>query len=109
MVLHRFAIDQHAQCPPHGWIGEEGMLGVNARALSLAIMPPHAALAFPSDRHCVGSKVTVFAARNLGGENRKEIAFGIPTSQWFVENARAVLIFGADCEVRIEQGYGLPI
>ena len=41
-------------------------------------------------------------------QHRLEVAVGVPAGQRLVEEARAVLVLGADREMRIEQGRALP-
>ena len=74
----------------------------------LAVVPGDALLELPGDRLAVGGEGAVLAAGDRRRQDGLEIAVGIPAGQRLVEQARAVLILGADREVRIEQGRALP-
>jgi hypothetical protein len=75
----------------------------------LAVMPFDALFQLPDHRKAVLGQPVIFLARNLGGEHRNQIAFGVPSGQRLVKDAGAVLILGADGEMRVEQGDRLPI
>ena len=69
----------------------------------LAVVPLHALLQLPGHRLAVGRQGAVLAAGNRLGQHRLQVAVGVPVGQRLVEEARAVLVLGADREVRIEQ------
>jgi hypothetical protein len=71
-------------------------------------VPSDALLQLPYHRLAVGGERAVLAARDRGGELGLEVAIAIPRGQRLVEHAAAVLVLGADGEVRIEQGRALP-
>ena len=74
----------------------------------LAVVPLHALLELPGDRLAVLGEPAVLEIRDLGGEDRRERALHIPGGERLVEDAAAVLVLGADREMRIEQGRALP-
>src|SRR5215208_5975107 len=74
----------------------------------LAVVPGHVALELPGHRQAVGREAAVLARRDLGREHREEIAVRIPAGERLVEDARAVLVLGADREMRVEQRSTLP-
>ena len=74
----------------------------------LAVVPLHARLELPDDRLAVAGQAAVLESGNLGGEHRHEVAVGVPAGQRLVEDARGLLVLGADGEVRIEQRRRLP-
>jgi hypothetical protein len=74
----------------------------------LAIVPGDTLLEFPDDRLAIGRQRSVFAAGDRGRQHGLQVAGGIPAGQWLVEQPRAILVLGADREVRIEQGRTLP-
>ena len=74
----------------------------------LPVMPFDIRLEFPGDRTAVARERAVFEIGKLGGENRNEIALGIPRCQRFIENARGFLVLSADCKMRVEQSRRLP-
>jgi hypothetical protein len=51
----------------------------------LAVVPLDARLELPGYRLAVGGEAAVFAARNLCGEDRDEIALGVPAGERLVE------------------------
>ena len=77
-------------------------------AKRLAVVPLHVLLEFPDDRLAVLRHAAVLHARDFRCEKGNQVAVGVPVRERFVEDARAVLVLGADREVRIEQGRSLP-
>ena len=47
------------------------------------------------------ASAAVLRVGDLGGEDRHEVAVGVPPGERLVEDARAVLVLGADGEMRI--------
>ena len=74
----------------------------------MAVVPLHVFLELPGHRHAVGRDPAILDIRDFGGERRRQIAVEIPSCERLVENARALLVLGADGEMRVEQGRGLP-
>ncbi len=74
----------------------------------LPVVPCHALLELPGDRHAVLGQAAVLERRDFRGEHRHQLAVGTPACQRLVEDARAVLVLGADREMRVEQGRRLP-
>ena len=74
----------------------------------LAVVPLHALLQLPGHRLAVGRQGAVLATRNGHCQHRLQVAVGVPVRERFVEQARTVLVLGADREMRIEQGRALP-
>ncbi len=72
-------------------------------------MPFDAAFQLPDHRAAVLGQSVILLARNLGSEDRHQIAVVIPSRQRLVKDPGAFLVLGADGEMRIEQGHGLPI
>ena len=75
----------------------------------LPIMPFHVLLQGPSDRQAIFRDAPALEARNLGREDGDEIAVRVPAGERLIEDARGLLILGADGEMRVEQGRGLPV
>jgi hypothetical protein len=71
-------------------------------------VPLHPFLEFPGHRRAVSCDPAVLDIGDLGSKHRNQIAVGIPCRQWFVKDPASLRVFGADSEVRIEQGGGLP-
>ena len=69
----------------------------------MAVVPLHALLELPGDRRAFLGQAAVLDGWDLRGEHRHQVAIGIPPGQRLVEHARAVLVLGADREVRVEQ------
>ena len=84
--------------------GEDDVVGGEG----LAVVPGDALLQLPGHRLAVGGQRAVLAAGDRLGQDRPQVALGVPAGQRLVEQARAVLVLGADGEVRIEQGRALP-
>jgi len=82
----------------HAIVGGEG----------LAVVPLDALLQLPDDPGEVLVDRAVLDARHLGGEDRHQIAVGVPSRERLVEDARAILVLGADREMRVQQGRALP-
>ena len=74
----------------------------------MAVVPLHALLELPGDRRAVLGQAAVLDGRDLRGEHRHQVAIGVPPGQRLVEHARAVLVLGADREVRVQQRRALP-
>ncbi len=74
----------------------------------LAVVPFDARFQFPDDPVDVLVDRAALGIRDLGGEDRHQIAVGVPSRERLVEDARAVLILGADREMRVQQGRALP-
>src|SRR5215207_4987960 len=74
----------------------------------LAVVPGHVALELPGHRQAVGREAAVLARRDLGREHGEEVAVRIPAGERLVEDARAVLVLGADRKMRVEQRRALP-
>ncbi len=74
----------------------------------LAVVPLHILFQLPGDRLAVLRHAAVFRRRNLGREDRNQVAVVVPARKRLVEDARAVLILGARREVRIEKRRALP-
>ena len=74
-----------------------------------AVMPFDAAFQLPDHRAAVLGQSIILLARNLGSEDRHQIAVIVPSRQRLVKDPGAFLVLGADGEMRIEQGHGLPI
>ena len=54
-------------------------------------------------------QTVILLAGNLGCQHGNQIAIGVPSRQRLVKDPGAFLILGADGEMRVEQGHGLPI
>ena len=74
----------------------------------LAVVPFDALLELPGDRHAVLGEAAVRDGRDFRGEHRHQVAIGAPRGQRLIENARAVLVLGADREMRVQQRRPLP-
>ena len=72
-------------------------------------MPFDALFQLPDHREAVFGQPVIFLARNFGGQHRHQIAIAVPSGQRLVEDAAAVLVLGADGEMRVEQGHRLPV
>ena len=72
-------------------------------------MPFDAPFQLPDHRAAVLGQSVILLARNFGGQERNQIAIIVPSRQRLVEDAGAFLVLGADGEMRVEQGHGLPI
>ena len=70
----------------------------------LAVVPFDALLQFPDDPVQILVERAALGVGELGGEDRHEVAVGVPPCERLVEDPRAVLVLGADREMRIEQG-----
>ena len=84
--------------------GEDDVVG----GQGLAVVPPHTLLQLPGHRLAVGGERAVLAARDRLRQHGLEVAVAIPARKRLIEQTRAVLVLGADGEVRIEQGRALP-
>ena len=78
------------------------------RGERLAVVPSHAALELPCHAGAVGRDAAVLARRNFGGQRRNQVAFTVPSGEWFVEDARRVLFLGTAGEVRVQVHRSLP-
>ena len=85
--------------------GEDDVVGGER----FSVVPFDAAFQLPDHRAAVFGKPVVFLARNFGGQERHQIAFAVPSRQRLVKDPGAFLVLGSDGEMRVEQGYGLPI
>src|SRR5206468_2400273 len=74
----------------------------------LSVVPADTALELPGDRFPVPRHAAVLERRNLLGEDRKEIGLRVERGERLVEHPRAVLVLGADGEVRVQERRGLP-
>src|SRR5579872_2817900 len=72
-------------------------------------MPFDAALQLPDHRKTVLLESVILLARNLGCEDWNQIAVRIPSCQRLIEDAAGLLVLGSHREMRIEQGWSLPI
>ena len=84
--------------------GEDDVVGGEG----LAVVPFHALLQLPGHRLAVGGERAVLAARDRFGQDRPQVALGVPAGERLVEQARTILVLGADGEVRVQQGRPLP-
>ncbi len=84
--------------------GEDDVVGGEG----LAVMPLDAPLELPDHAHAVRSKAAVRLGRSLGGKAGDEIAVLVPAGERLEEDARGNLVLGAEREMRVEQGRGLP-
>ena len=84
--------------------GEDDVVGGER----LAVVPGDALLQLPGHRLAVGGQGAVLAARDGFRQHRPQVAVAVPAGQRLVEQARAILVLGADGEMRIEQGRPLP-
>ena len=71
-------------------------------------MPLDALLQLPGDRTPSLERPPFSMARDLRGEDRHQVAVAVPAGERLVEDPRAVLVLGADGEMRVEQGRRLP-
>ena len=79
--------------------GEDDVVGGEG----LAVVPGHALLQAPADDLAALEHAAVGDARDLGGEDRHQVAVVVPDGERLVEDARAFLVLGAVGEVRLEQ------
>jgi len=71
-------------------------------------VPFDAGLKLPCHRFAIGGQASILDRWNLSGENKGEIAFGVPACERFIEQPRALTVLGANTKMRIEQGGTLP-
>ena len=74
-----------------------------------SVMPLDAFLEVPYHPGAVPGDPAVLEARQLGGQERHEIAFWIEVGERLVEDPRAFRVLDADREVRVEDGRRLPV
>src|SRR6185369_13716573 len=73
-----------------------------------AVVPADILLQRPCHRAAVGGDAAVGAARDRGSEHGGEVAVRVVARERLVEEPAALLVLGADREVRVEQGRTLP-
>ena len=78
------------------------------RGEGLAVVPGDVPLELPRHGLAVLGDAAVLGTRNLGGEDGEQVAVRIEGGERLVEDARAVLVLGADGEMRVEQRRRLP-
>ena len=85
--------------------GEDDVIGGER----LAVMPFDALLQLPDHRQAVFLQAVIVLARNLGGEDRDQVAVAVPAGQRLIEYPGTFLVLGADREMRVQQRDRLPV
>src|SRR5689334_23332617 len=74
----------------------------------LTVVPFDALLELPDNRLAVLAQAAVVQRGNFSSQHWPEIAIGIPSGQWLIENARSRIVLAADGEMRVQQRGRLP-
>ena len=74
----------------------------------LTIVPLNVALQLPHHRLAVGGDTAVLNTRHFRRKDGHEVGVAVPGRERLVEHAAAILVLGADSEMRIQQRRTLP-